>query len=717
MRSQCSAVLASLDVKDAFLTVDQQEPTLVHTTDAAGNPQSFSLGQVLPGQRDGSLLWYSAQVIERPGDELSFLKRTHVLHADGRMTIQTHHKHVQQMCSLLKMNGRIQSKKSPGHADMDKEDNSKELDAIAGTTFRTCVGILMYLASDLPHCQHVVRHLSTYSARPTEKSMCVLRHLVGYLSGLSDLCRSLKWDGRCSGVYHQQYSYDAGESVLEVFTDSDWASDRQSRRSVSCCLIFYGRCLLYAASRTQKVISLSSAEAEVYACSSGCSDAILLSKLISWLNGRATHIHLYTDSSGARGILQRMGVGRLRHLSCRILWLQQLIANGTICVAAVSGHSNPADIGTKRLGCSRMRSLMAVLGVYNQTTQSVEGSDDPGRVFVRKLNIRTLISALSLLQLQGCDLDGPDETSSWFKFACTAVVGVFLLLPWIFPNMFSFCGNDDEPSADVHSAQVDLDDGVQNDEPVAMDDLQAIAQEMEPDGGPVAPAHLLAAAQDMHPMASSSDAPLVGHAAEPLPEPGTYEDRIPQFTCETMPPINAEWFPEALIVWLYDRCSGRLMRTNELRKQHVYHERMLLLLDLMVCLRNFQVTRLEVYNMLVEIDDLSEDENSPSHELSHQGRLSAIHGAQRAFDFGSNLMRALQVRTYPPESSIHVDTVARQLAESFNSIDDGESSEELEDAEQRRERYIHSFMSEVSDPEYWMDIHHGDAEVEESDAG
>ena len=76
-----------------------------------------------------------------------------------------------------------------------------------------------------------------------------------------------------SGVYHQQYNYDAGESVLEVFTDSDWASDRQSRRSVSCCLLFYGRCLLYAASRTQKVISLSFAEAEVYACSSGCLDA------------------------------------------------------------------------------------------------------------------------------------------------------------------------------------------------------------------------------------------------------------------------------------------------------------------------------------------------------------------------------------------------------------------------------------------------------------
>ena len=146
-------------------------------------------------------------MIERLGDELSFLKRTHVLHADGRMTIQTHHKHVSQMRSLLKLNGKMQSKKSPGLADMDKEDTSKELNVFAGTTFRTCVGILMYLASDLPHCQHVVRHLSTYSSRPTEKSMCVLKHLVNYLACHGDLCMSLKWDSRCSGVYHQQYNW------------------------------------------------------------------------------------------------------------------------------------------------------------------------------------------------------------------------------------------------------------------------------------------------------------------------------------------------------------------------------------------------------------------------------------------------------------------------------------------------------------------------------
>ena len=88
--------------------------------------------------------------------------------------------------------------------------------------------------------------------------------------------------------------------------------------------------MIFSAPRTQKVVSLSSAEAEVYACSSGSSDSILLARLLTWLTGRRTWIYVYTDSSGARGILQRQGVGRLRHLSCRVLWLQALIASGTI---------------------------------------------------------------------------------------------------------------------------------------------------------------------------------------------------------------------------------------------------------------------------------------------------------------------------------------------------------------------------------------------------
>ena len=57
-------------------------------------------------------------MIEKPGDELHFLKRKMALLPDSRLLIQTHHKHVQQMCDVLGLNKALQRKKSPGHAEM-----------------------------------------------------------------------------------------------------------------------------------------------------------------------------------------------------------------------------------------------------------------------------------------------------------------------------------------------------------------------------------------------------------------------------------------------------------------------------------------------------------------------------------------------------------------------------------------------------------------------
>ena len=69
----------------------------------------------------------STQVIAKPGDELHFLKRRMTLLSDSRLLIQTHHKHVQQMCDVLGLNKALQRKKSPGHAEMDQCDLSGEI--------------------------------------------------------------------------------------------------------------------------------------------------------------------------------------------------------------------------------------------------------------------------------------------------------------------------------------------------------------------------------------------------------------------------------------------------------------------------------------------------------------------------------------------------------------------------------------------------------------
>ena len=52
------AVMMAIGITDAFPIVSQETPTVVRCQLAHGEARDYSLGKVLPGQRDGSLLWH-----------------------------------------------------------------------------------------------------------------------------------------------------------------------------------------------------------------------------------------------------------------------------------------------------------------------------------------------------------------------------------------------------------------------------------------------------------------------------------------------------------------------------------------------------------------------------------------------------------------------------------------------------------------------------------
>ena len=85
----------------------------------------------------------SVSTMDKPGDELTFLKRTHIL-KDNMMLIQPHPKHFAQLYEIVGITGK-HTKKFAGHAEMDAPHNSKELDSDQATQFRRAVGILVYL--------------------------------------------------------------------------------------------------------------------------------------------------------------------------------------------------------------------------------------------------------------------------------------------------------------------------------------------------------------------------------------------------------------------------------------------------------------------------------------------------------------------------------------------------------------------------------------------
>jgi len=64
--------------------------------------------------------------------------------------------------------------------------------------------------------------------------------------------------------------------------------------------------------------------------------------------GYTTHLHLFTDSSAALGLLQKPGISRpLRHLEVKYLFIQELIYLKKICASKIDGLKNGSDILTK----------------------------------------------------------------------------------------------------------------------------------------------------------------------------------------------------------------------------------------------------------------------------------------------------------------------------------------------------------------------------------
>ena len=177
-------------------------------------------------------------------------------------------------------------------------------------------------------------------------------------------------------MMHYRTDFDGSDFLLKTYTDSDWACNKGTRKSVSACCLIMNNCLLNSGSRNQGLIALSSAEAETYAATSGACDALFLSRCLGYLLEAEISIKLLIDNSACRYILSRAGCGRVRHLSTRVLWMQQRVERKELSVGAVPSSENVADIGTKRLSVPTMKYLMHNLGVFDSETSTLVGRDE-----------------------------------------------------------------------------------------------------------------------------------------------------------------------------------------------------------------------------------------------------------------------------------------------------------------------------------------------------
>ncbi|XP_016649670.1 PREDICTED: uncharacterized mitochondrial protein AtMg00810-like [Prunus mume] len=101
---------------------------------------------------------------------------------------------------------------------LTKDEGGVEVDSII---YKQMVGSLMYLRSTRPDLMYIVSLISQYMERPIEAHLLAAKREERYVKGTIDL-----------GISYKK----GGKDELIGYTDSDYASDQDDRKSTQMCV-------------------------------------------------------------------------------------------------------------------------------------------------------------------------------------------------------------------------------------------------------------------------------------------------------------------------------------------------------------------------------------------------------------------------------------------------------------------------------------------------
>ncbi|KAG7574150.1 Integrase catalytic core [Arabidopsis suecica] len=220
--------------------------------------------------------------------------------------------------------------------------------------YRRLVGKMMYLTITRPDITFAVNKLCQFTAAPKESHMKAACKVLHYVKGTIG-----------TGLF---YSADC-DLTLQAYTDADWASCRDSRRSTSGFCMFLGTSLISWKSKKQPTASHSSAESEYRAMEFAVREVAWLVNLLREFQAPQTKsVPFFCDSTAAIHIANNAVFHeRTKHveLDCHIV--RDKVISGLIKTLHVKTDQQIADVFTKPLFPAHFKALvgkMALQSIY-----------------------------------------------------------------------------------------------------------------------------------------------------------------------------------------------------------------------------------------------------------------------------------------------------------------------------------------------------------------
>lgn len=234
-------------------------------------------------------------------------------------------------------------------AATDKELLAQE-EIMKKIPYQNAVGSIMYaMVGTRPDLAYVVGVISRFMSRPIKEHWQAVKWALRYIKSSVDTRLSFK---------------SKGDFVVRGYCDSDYGGDRDHAKSTTGMVFTAGGNPVSWRSSLQKVVALSTTEAEYIALSEAVKEGVWLKRFAEELGFPQDSVEIYCDSQSAIALSKNAVFHeRTKHMATKFHFIRDLIKVGEVQVLKIATANNPADIFTKVLSVYKMKEALKMLRI------------------------------------------------------------------------------------------------------------------------------------------------------------------------------------------------------------------------------------------------------------------------------------------------------------------------------------------------------------------
>ncbi|KAL5827802.1 hypothetical protein ACOSQ3_019653 [Xanthoceras sorbifolium] len=238
------------------------------------------------------------------------------------------------------------------HFRLSKEQSPKteeERTHMAKVPYASAIGSLMYaMVCTRPDIAQAVGAVSRYMNNPGKIHWEAVKWILRYLRGTTNKILCFK----------------GGDTTLTGYVDADLAGNVDIRKSTTGYVYTLGGTAVSWVSQLQKIVALSTTEAEYVAVTEASKEMVWLQSFLEELGKKQEDNVLYCDSQSAIHLAKNPSFhSRTKHIQLRYHFIRSLLEDGILKLEKISGAQNPADMLTKTVTTDKLKLCSASVGL------------------------------------------------------------------------------------------------------------------------------------------------------------------------------------------------------------------------------------------------------------------------------------------------------------------------------------------------------------------